>query len=261
MSYKIGILGVGKMGGAILNGLIKGGVYKKEDIILCLHSDSSIAYYGDYNYTLSQKELFINSETIIIAVKPQVLEEVCAPASDLDFTGKTVLSVAAGITVERLASLFKNAFIVRAMPNTPAAIGKGVITYCVSDEKAEEVAEKILGSIGKAYKIEQSEMDATLPLNGSMPAFLQLFAKAFIEKAVDDGIDRNLAKTLCCETIKSSAELILSSSEDIDTLIKNVSSKGGTTLAGLDKLYEGKFEQTIKACSEACKNRSEELAK
>ena len=102
-------------------------------------------------------------------------------------------------------------------------------------------------------------MDATVPLNGSMPAYLELFAKAFIDKAKMDGIDAEIAKKLVCESIISSASLILQSEDDIDTLIKNVCSKGGTTLAGLDKLYEYNFEKAIYECSEACKNRSSEL--
>ena len=104
-------------------------------------------------------------------------------------------------------------------------------------------------------------MDASLALNGSMPAYLELFAKAFIDKAVEDGIDYEIAKKLTCESIISSASLILQSDEAIEQLIKNVCSKGGTTLAGLDKLYEYKFEEAIYECSEACKNRSKELSK
>lgn len=133
-----------------------------------------------------------------------------------------------------------------------------VATVC-SKNKDYSLAINILNSIGKCYEIEEKYMDATILLNGSMPAYLELFAKAFIDKAIKDGIDYDIAKQLVCESIITSANLILKSDEDIDTLIKNVCSKGGTTLAGLDRLYDYKFEEAIYECSEACKNRSKEL--
>ena len=149
------------------------------------------------------------------------------------------------------------------MPNTPALINMAVITYASNnfDSKYVSLAEKIFGSIGSFYKINENQMDATLALNGSMPAYIDLFIKAFIDKAVKDGIDYETAKGLTVESIIASCNLVLKSNDDIDTLIKNVCSKGGTTIAGLDKLYENNFVKAIEECSEACKNRSKELAK
>ncbi len=262
--YKFGILGVGKMGSSILNGILEANIFKKEDILLNLHSDEEVEYYGNklgFKYVRGAKDLFENSKLILLAIKPQVFPEIEDTAKSLDFKGKGIISICAGITLDYLDKLFKGAEIVRIMPNTPALIKMAVATICSINTKTEtyKLAFEIFNSIGKCYEIDEKFMDATIPLNGSMPAYLELFAKAFIDKAVLDGIDPEVAKKLVCESIISSANLILKSDEPIETLIKNVCSKGGTTLAGLDKLYENDFEKAIHECSEACKNRSAEL--
>ena len=111
-------------------------------------------------------------------------------------------------------------------------------------------------------EIKEEEMDDTLALNGSMPAYAYLFAKAFIDYANKKGIDYDVARDLTCAAIKGSMDMILANKETpIDTLIDNVCSKGGTTIAGLNKLYDNEFEKAIYECSEACSNRSKELGK
>lgn len=262
--YKFGILGVGKMGSSILNGIMKANIFDKKDILLNLYSDEEVAYYGKelgFNYVNDPKELFSSCELVLLSIKPQVFPVIEDIAKSLNFESKGIISIAAGITLDYLHSLFNGADIIRVMPNTPALINMAVATVCSKNKESKyySLAINILNSIGKCYEIEEKYMDATIPLNGSMPAYLELFAKAFIDKAIKDGIDYDIAKQLVCESIISSANLILKSDEDIDTLIKNVCSKGGTTLAGLDRLYDYKFEEAIYECSEACKNRSKEL--
>ena len=262
--YKFGILGVGKMGSSILNGILEAKLYNKKDILLNLHTEDEVKYYGNelgFNYVNNPKELFNSCEIILLSIKPQVFPEVEEIIKNIDFKNKGIISICAGITLDYLHSLFNGANIVRIMPNTPALIKKAVATICSKNKNTEcyDIAFKIFNSIGKCYEIDESLMDATIPLNGSMPAYLELFAKAFIDKAVKDNVPYDVAKKLVCESIISSANLILSSDETIEQLIKNVCSKGGTTLAGLDRLYDYKFEEAIYECSEACKNRSKEL--
>ena len=266
MSYKFGILGVGKMGSSILRGIIASGVFKKEDILLNLYTDEEVKTYGDEGFTYVKndpKRVFELCDLTLLSVKPQVFPEVAKIADELDFNGKGIMSIMAGITISSIEVHFKNAKIIRVMPNTPALIKKAVATVCSKDINSiyyNQVFD-ILSSIGVAYPIEESKMDESLALNGSMPAYLELFAKAFIDQAVKDGIDYETAKKLTCQSIISSASLILKSDESIDQLITNVCSKGGTTIAGLEKLYEYKFEEAIYECSKACANRSRELSK
>ena len=264
--YKFGILGVGKMGSSILRGIISSGIFKKEEILLNLYTDDEVKKYSEegFDYIKNDpKKLFELCDLTLLSVKPQVFPEITKIADTIDFSGKGIMSIMAGITISSIEKHFKNANIVRVMPNTPALIQKAVATVCSKDTNSvyyKQVFE-ILSSIGVAYPIEEDKMDESLPLNGSMPAYLELFAKAFIDKAVEDGIDYEIAKQLTCQSIISSAYLILESKEPIEQLIANVCSKGGTTIAGLTKLYDNKFENAIYECSEACKNRSKELSK
>ncbi len=263
--YKFGILGVGKMGGAILDGVISSKIYDKLDILLYTPDEEIKKKYilDGFNFSKDESDLFNNSRIILIAIKPQVFEEALPNALKIDFKNRCVLSIAAGKNIKTISSYFKNATIVRAMPNLPASIKKGAITVCYTEENELSLeAIKILSSIGVVRKIKEEEMDDTLALNGSMPAYAYLFAKAFIDYANKKGIDYDVAIDLTCNAIKGSMDMILENKDiPIQTLIDNVCSKGGTTIAGLNKLYENEFEKAIYECSEACSNRSKELGK
>ena len=265
MSYKLGILGVGKMGGAILDGVVSSKIYDKKEIYLYSPDEETKNKYVNlgFNFAENEKDLFINSNIILIAIKPQVFGEALVYAKDLDFSNRGVLSIAAGKKISELESYFKNATVIRAMPNLPASIRCGAITVCANGyDNLFDEAFKILESVGSVSKIKEDQMDETLPLNGSMPAYAYLFAKAFIDYAVKNNIDYNVALDLTCNSIKGSMDMILNNKDtSIDTLIKNVCSKGGTTIEGLNKLYDNNFEDIIYECALACTNRSKELSK
>ncbi len=262
--YEIGILGVGKMGGSILEGMLTNDLYSKKDMLLMVHSKDKFEDYKEdgFNVTFDPVDLFYSCKTIIIAIKPQMFKEVLNCCDKYDFDRRSIISIAAGVKIEQLEKYFKNATIIRAMPNTPALISSAVTTVCFNkDNEYVTSAINIFNSIGKTYKVTEEEMDTTLPLNGSMPAYAYLFMKAFIDAAVKAGIDPEIAKGLCANSVISSAKMVLSTSETIETLIDNVCSKGGTTIAGLDKLREENFEKAIYDCYDACVKRSIELGK
>lgn len=262
--YKFGIIGLGKMGNSILEGILSSGIYKKDEILLGLHSEQKLEKYSNdgYECTLNNEDIFMDCEIILVSVKPQGFSEACENAKKYDFRGKCIISIMAGVKIETLMTYFNNASIFRTMPNTPALIKSGVTTICTNVEnKFQDTVLDIFNSIGKAYMITEDLMDASLPLNGSMPAYLYLFAKIFIEMGAKNGIDYETAKALTAESIIASAKMIVSSDESIDTLINNVCSKGGTTIAGLYELYDNNFEEAIKKCYDACVNRSIELSK
>ncbi|MBQ3253258.1 MAG: pyrroline-5-carboxylate reductase [Acholeplasmatales bacterium] len=262
--YKLGILGVGKMGGSILNGILNASLYDKKDILLCDTYLPTLEKYSElgFNTTSIVDDVLTNSEIILLSIKPQSFEEALVNAKSYSYKNRCILTIAAGISIEYLTKYFTDATIIRAMPNTPAQINKGVVTIC-SNSKNHFFNEckKIFESIGKCYEIDESQMDYTIPLNGSMPAYLYAFAKEFIASAVNKGIDYETAKMLTVESIISSANMILDSTDPIDTLITNVCSKGGTTIAGLDKMYENNFDKAIDDCYNACARRSMELNK
>ncbi len=261
--YKLGIIGVGKMGNAILEGIIRAKIYSQAEILLCFNNKETQMKYEamGYNTTLENKYIFKDCEMILLAIKPQNFIDAVIGSKDYDFNKRCIISIMAGLKMEKIAKEFKNANIFRLMPNTPALIKEGVTTVCFNKENnyTDKVLE-IFNSIGKAYIITEDQMDQTLPLNGSMPAYLFLFAKAFIEIAVKNGVSYDTAKELCLESIISSAKLVLNSNDSIDTLINNVCSKGGTTVKGLNELYNNNFIKAVEECYIACMKRSIELS-
>ena len=260
--YKLGILGVGKMGGAILNGIVKSKYYQNNEIMFYTKSLEKHIKYQNDGFVLANDalDLFKNSQTILIAIKPQMFSEVLECAKGYNFNGQCVISIAAGKDINTIKSYFNSATIVRAMPNTPSMINYGSTTICTNNkDNLYYNSINILKTIGTVTEIEEEQMDISLPLNGSMPAFLYLFAKGFIEKAIKYGIDETKAKELCSEAIIGSAKMILESNLPIDTLIDNVCSKGGVTLEGLSKLNENNFTKAIDECYEACIKRAKEL--
>ena len=261
----VGILGVGKMGSAILNGLVDGNLYKKSDILLHIHNEKKREEYKNngYNVTGDVNLLFKNARILILAIKPQMFDEVLKDAINYDFTNRCIISIAAGLSIEYISKFFKNGYIVRTMPNTPAQIGMGVSTICAHDEKNPffNEAHDIFSSFGICLPIKEEQMDSALVLNGSMPAYLFYFAKCFIDYGIESGLDPLVCKKLTLETFISSANLALKSDETLDKLIDNVCSKGGTTIAGLDMLKENSLDKAVLSCAKACENRSKELSK
>lgn len=262
--YKLGILGIGKMGGAILNGIIKSKYYKKEEIMFFTKSIDKHIKYQNEGFVLAKDalDLFKNSETILIAIKPQMFIDVLTCAKDYSFKNQCVISIAAGKDINTILSFFRDSTVVRAMPNTPSMINYGSTTVCTNNKNDLYYnAINLLKTIGTVTEIEEVQMNTSLPLNGSMPAFLYLFAKTFIEKAIEYGIDEISAKQLCAESIIGSAKMILENDLPIDTLIDNVCSKGGVTLEGLGKLHNNNFVEAINECYEACIAKAKELNK
>jgi len=262
--YRFGLIGFGKMGSAIIEGAIKNNVLNKSELLICVKREEQYLdlTMSGYNVTLSNEDIYKKCDIILLAIKPQMLDEVGIKAYDYNFENKCIASILAGVKIDKLKSIFKNAEIVRIMPNTPALIAKCVatISYTSDNENVKSVLD-IFKCIGEYEIIDENLMDETLPLNGSMPAYIYLFIKLFIENALKNGVDYEVAKMLAINTIKASCDMILESNDSIDTLISNVCSKGGTTISGLDKLYSNGFDKAIEECYNACMNRSKELSK
>lgn len=258
--YKFGFLGLGKMGSSILNGIISKNIYKKEELIFYAPSEETQKTYTEFGLKLAndEKELFELSNIILLAIKPQKYDEVLSKISCLELKDKTIISLAPGKSISYLSSFFKNCNIVRAMPNTPALIGEAVTTICYNGEPIDEI-NNIFSSIGVYSIVKEKQIDEAIPLNGSMPAYIFEFVKVFVECAKSYGINQEDAYKLALHSIIGSCNLALSSQDDLDTLINNVCSKGGSTIAGLNELKNNGFEESIKKCYDACVKRSIEL--
>lgn len=262
MSYKFGVLGFGKMGGAFAAGVES--LYGKENIAVYDSFDAARerAYKCGYNFINGAKELFEQSEITLVSVKPQDLS---AAVEGVSAEGKTILSIAAGVAIEKLEELFKGAFIARAMPNTCAQIKKCCSTVAFSKNFTEEGKKKIfaiLDTLGGCEEVEkESEINDLLAVSGSFTAYAYLYLKEFAKASAERGVDFDKALRLAAKTAIGASEMVLKGEKPVDELIKDVCSKGGTTLAGLDKLDIEEFKAAIKGCVNACDDRAIELGK
>lgn len=260
---KIGIIGVGKMGSAILNSMINSGIYKKEDFILSAHSKNS--YYKELGFLVTDDVNYLlnNVELVMLAVKPQVFNEIFI---SLNYSNKniTVLSILAGIKIERIKECFKTENIIRAMPNTPLLVNMGVTSLSKSknvNEEAFKMVKDIFDKVGSTIIIDEDMIDAFIPLSGSMPAYLDTFIKHFVDNGINYGFNKEEALKMVLDTLKGNVKLIEESNKNLDELIKDVTSKGGTTEAGLKALNENGFKKSIDECFKSTYNRSKELGK
>ena len=262
---KLGFIGIGNMGGAIIKG-IQGK----------LGNTAVFAYDSDpaklENLRLvgataadSVKGMAEKCDYILLSVKPQQLDGVLADIKESAKPSTVFISICAGISAEYIRQrTFADAKVVLVMPNTPMMLGCGASALSrsnnVSDEEFE-YARKIMISCGIAEVIPADKMKEIIAVNSSSPAFIYLYAKGFIDYADSVGIDKNTALRLFAQTLIGSAKMMTESGMTVDELIKQVSSPGGTTLAGLEKLYEGKLIETAKQACEACTKRAYELGK
>ncbi len=263
---KIGFIGAGNMATAIIKGMIAQngsaemlGVYDtdkaKTDVMLGM----GVEVYP------SSPVLVSSCDIIVLAVKPQNYAEVLDAVKIEANESKTFVSIAAGISIGYVRkALGCNCPVVRVMPNTPLLLKKGASALCpsenISDEDKELVYRMFAGS-GVCEYISEEHMNEIISVNGSSPAYIYLFAKAMADYAQSCGIGYEQAMNLICATLEGSAAMLRESGDTPDELIKKVSSKGGTTIAALEKLREHGFTEGILDAMQACTDRAEELGK
>ena len=213
----------------------------------------------------SNAEVTAQSDIIVLAVKPQNYAEVIESLKDAATEEKTFVSIAAGISIAYVQkALGKACPVVRVMPNTPLLLKKGASALCPSDnitEENKEIVYRMFAGSGVCEYITEDHMNEIIAVNGSSPAYIYLFAKAMADYAAEQGIDYDKAMNLICATLEGSAAMLRESGDSADVLIQKVSSKGGTTIAALDKLREHGFTEAIHDAMEACTKRAEELGR
>ncbi len=211
--------------------------------------------------TPSNTEVASSCNIIILAVKPQNMEAVLNEITDSITGDKTVVSIAAGVTLSYLSSKLKTKRLIRVMPNTPALVQAGMTVMsmceCFSDADISAVRE-IFMSIGELLVLPEKYMDAVTAVSGSGPAFIALFVEAMMEAGVKLGLSEDNARTLAVQTAIGTAKL-LETGMPPSKLREMVTSPGGTTAAGLRTFEEKGFKDIVTAALKAAKKRSEEL--
>lgn len=262
----IGFIGAGNMASAIIDGILSRNLYPASNVGVYDISESAVnkqILKGLKAYQ-SIEELANESDIIFLSVKPQNFDVVLTELASAFSLDKLIVSIAAGISTAKIKTYFSgNAKVIRTMPNTPLMRGFGATALSkvapVTDAEFDEVC-KIFSAVGTVAVIPEEKMNEVVSVNGSSPAYVYLFAKAMIDSAVKQGIDKKTASELVIQSVLGSAYMLRDSGLTPDELIKMVSSPGGTTLEALKVFDESNLHETVDNAMLACTKRAKELA-
>lgn len=262
---KTGFVGGGNMAEALIKGAVSSQQSAVRGQMLVAEPREERRKYLEKTYavktTASNKEVASSCNIIILAVKPQNMGSVIDEIKDLISEDKTVVSIAAGITLSYLQSKLNTKRLIRVMPNTPALVQKGMtvmsLCECFSDTDMAAVRE-IFMSIGELIVLPEKYMDTVTALSGSGPAFIAFFIEAMIEAGQKLGLSEDSALTLAVQTAIGTAKL-LETGMPPSTLREMVTSPGGTTAAGLSVFNEKRLQDIVVSALTAAKNRANEL--
>lgn len=263
-SFQLGVVGYGNMAEAIVGGILKSGLNEGRDIMVYDVSESRLEKAESVGLTVSKNmaELCSSCRYILLSVKPQVFGEIAGEIGK-SMEQNIVISIMAGVTVEKLSKYLPKARICRCMPNTPALIGCGITAVDASrlDEAERKYVFDIFNSVGKALEIGEELMNAVTAVSGSGPAYAYLFIKSMVEAGVKLGLSEEQSKELAVNTVIGASRMVEKSGEPINNLIDRVCSKGGTTIQGINVLKERGLPEIVDECVKAAYLRAEELSK
>ncbi len=262
---KLAVIGVGKLGEALISGLLKQGALGKSDISGSIAHEASIARVKDrlgIEVTLDNRELVRGKDVILVAVKPQNMDRVIKGIADVLTADQLIISVAASVTTQFIEErLAKELPVVRAMPNTPAIINAGMTGLCLgrfANAEHKNMAEAIFRCVGETVFVDESLMDGVTALSASGPAYLYVIIESLAEAGVKLGIPRDISTLLAAQTMLGSARMVLDSKAHPAMLKDNVTTPAGCTIDGLMELEEGKLRVTlIKAVVKAAERARE----
>jgi len=269
---KLGLIGCGKMGGALLEGVIKAKLVKASQVAVCdVHGPSAAALQKKHpglKVLAGGVEVIKASDTVILAVKPKDMETLLRSAAEnagKKTEGVLFLSIAAGITLSHLQSWLEGVpRIIRVMPNTPAQIGLGYSAFAratgVADADAE-VARRILGAVGLVDEVDEKLLDAITGLSGSGPAYVFTVIESLADAGVLMGLGRDAALRAAAQTVAGAAQMVIQTGELPAKLRDAVTSPGGTTIAGLEQLEAHGLRNALIQAVRKATERSRELGK
>jgi len=267
---KMTFIGAGNMAQAIVAGLVSTG-YPAGLITLCApsanHRDAMAEKYG-VNSSADNAASAAQAEVVVLAVKPQLMADVCQQlAQRVDFSGKLVLSIAAGVTVSRFNALLGEPLnLVRIMPNTPALVGKGMSGLYAPTHISQtdrDFTADLMSAVGEiCWVAEESGINGVIAAAGSAPAYFFLLMEAMQQEAVKQGFDQTTAGLLVRQAASGAAALAQANADiPFAVLRQNVTSKGGTTAAALDVFNQHQLGQTVADAMQAAVARAREMEK
>ncbi len=211
----------------------------------------------------SNRDTVAAADVVVLAVKPQSMQDVLTELADHVSSEQLVISIAAGVRLSQIADqLGSDKRLIRVMPNTPCLVGQSASAFAVGTNATDADAalvEQLLSAVGHAHRLDESLLDAVTGLSGSGPAFVSVFIEALSDGGVRVGLPGNVAMALAVQTVLGTAELIRSTGEHPSVIKDRVASPGGTTIAGLKALETHGFRAAVISAVEAATKRSIEL--
>ena len=264
MPSKIGFIGAGKMAEALIGGLIAKGVYTKAEIAACAPSESTRSRMASgYGIAVFEdaKSLCRESEIVVLAVKPKNVGEVFDEG--LDLKGKILVSIVAGLSVDRLKQYVPDAKIVRVMPNHCCMVLEGAMGYCCDTSLTsgdKELVAGILSAVGLAAEVKESDMDAITGIAGSSPAFMYQIIDAMADAGVLNGLSRADSIRLAAQSMLGAAKMVLETGKHPDVLRDEVCSPGGTTIEGVRAAEDLGLRSAMIAAVDAATEKSRRMS-
>ncbi|MCS7166978.1 MAG: pyrroline-5-carboxylate reductase [Gemmatales bacterium] len=263
---RLGIIGAGRMGGALLRGVLAAGVTTPDAVCFsCARAESRqrLAQQTRARALADNAQVVAESEAVVLAVKPQVAGAVLREIAPVWTRDRLLISVVAGLRLASLEGMLGgSARLVRAMPNTPCLVGAGITAYCTNAQvRAEDVqvVERLFGAVGDCLAVQEAWLDAVTGLSGSGPAYVAVFVEALTDGGVQVGLPREVAYRLALQTVKGTVALLQQTGQHPAQLKDMVASPGGTTMAGLHALEQGAFRAAVMNAVVAATARAQQL--
>jgi pyrroline-5-carboxylate reductase len=251
------VLGCGTMGEAITAGVLRAGWLARESVIVTARR-SAVAHRLeetlDVAATTDNLEACRGAKVVLVCLKPQRYAAVLdSPKMRSALAGKLLISIAAGVTLDKLATWLPQTALIRAMPNTPSLIGEGMTVLCrlpagtanAADDEQLAVAEKIFASVGEVTELEPKLMDAVTSLNGSGPAFVYVMLEAMADGGVMMGLPRDVAVRIAAQVFRGAAAMVLDTDMHPAALKDQVTTPAGCTIAGILTMEDGRIRSVL----------------
>ena len=261
---KIGFIGAGQMARALASGFLAANKVSAKEIHACDPAPEALAAFSadvpsaatgsDANACVAA------SDVVFLAVKPQYMDSVFQSLHSHD--DRLFVSIAAGVKLAKLTTGLKTERVIRVMPNTPCLVGAGAAGFCLgsgASEKDGAYVGELLNAVGVAFQLPESQLDVVTGLSGSGPAFVYQIIEAMSDGGVRNGLPRNVATQLAAQTVLGAAKMVLETGEHPGVLKDQVTSPGGTTIAGVHALESGGLRGTLIDAVKAATDRSKEL--
>lgn len=260
-----GVIGGGVMAEAILSRLLAQEIFAANTVLVSEPKTERRDYLAEkyqVQVTAHNQTAVSAAEILLLAVKPQVFDSVVANITPN--ANSTIISILAGVTIDKLEQVFPQQPVIRVMPNTPATVGAAMTAIAPGTQaKSEhlEQAKSIFNAVGEVVEVAESAMDAVTGLSGSGPAFVALVIEALADGGVASGLPRAIALQLATQTVLGTATLVKETRIHPGELKDRVTSPGGTTIAGVAKLESMRFRSALIEAVKTATERSQELGK